>query len=129
MICVDTSVWVVAMNNAAGPEALHLAKLMRTDAMFIPAPVRVELLAGASRRDYPYLQDRLAALPQAIPDAGTWDRIEKWVATAVAAGHRFAVADLLIAATAAERGARVWSFDADFARMEKLGFVARYGVP
>jgi predicted nucleic acid-binding protein len=129
MICVDTSVWLRAMHHGAGAEATHLARLMRADAALLPAPVRVELLAGASRRDFAALRERLAALPQALPDAATWTRIEEWLATAVAAGERFAVPDLLIAAAAAERGAPVWSFDADFTRMEKLGFVRRYEAP
>ena len=130
MICVvDTSVWVRAFGNPAGLEARHLARLMRTDAMVLSAPVRVELLSGASRETLGPLRERLSALPQAVPDNGTWDRMEEWLAAAVAAGQRFSLADLLIAATAAERNAPVWSLDADFERMQKLGFVELYAAP
>ena len=129
MICVDTSVWVAALDDATGSEARHLARLMRMDAMVLPSPVRIELLSGASRTGLATLQERLSALPQVVPDEETWDRIEGWLETAIAAGQRFALADLLIAATAAERGASVWTLDADFERMPKLGYVELYAVP
>lgn len=67
--------------------------------------------------------DRSLHSVRAIPNRATWERIEQWVQTAVAAGQRFGVADLLIAACAADSGAKVWSDDTDFARMEKLGFI------
>ncbi len=129
MICVDTSVWVAAFSDSAGPEARHLSYLMRRREMVMPSPVRVELLSGASGESLGPLRDRFSALPQAVPDGATWDRIEEWLATAVAAGQRFSLADLLIAATAAERNAPVWSLDADFERMQKLGFVELYAAP
>ena len=129
MICVDTTVWVAAFSDSAGPEARHLARLMRSKAMVMPSPVRVELLAGASGESLGPLRARFSALPQAVPDQAAWDRIEEWLATAVAAGQRFSLADLLIAATAAEHGASVWSLDADFERMRRLGFVELYAAP
>ena len=129
MICVDTSVWVAAFGDSAGREARHLAYLMRRNAMVLSSPVRVELLAGASGESHGPLRERFSALPQAVPDQATWDRIEEWLATAVAAGQRFSLADLLIAATAAERNAPVWTLDADFERMQKLGFVELYAAP
>lgn len=129
MICVDSSVWVAALDDAAGPEASHLAELIEVDEVVLPAPVRVELLAGASRKDLGPLREVLAAVPPAIPDGATWSRIESWVTKAVGAGQRFGLADLLIAATAAGQGARVWSLDADFGRMQKLGFVELYAAP
>lgn len=129
MICVDTSVWVAALDDGVGPEARHLAELIEADEVVLPAPVRVELLAVASRKEHGLLQARFSALHQAVPDNATWERVEGWVATAVTAGQRFGVADLLIAASAAEHGARMWSLDTDFARMQKLGFVELYGGP
>jgi len=85
--------------------------------------VRVEILSGSSASDLPRLRRTLSALPSFAPGAAAWERLETWVERAVAAGRRFGVTDLLIAAVAAENGLSVWSLDRDFAEMAKLGFV------
>ena len=94
----------------------------------MPVIVRLELLGGARQRDQAGLRELLSALPQAVPDAGTWSRIEEWIGGAVGRGQRFGVGDLVIAATAADHDAPIWSLDEDFGRMEKLGFVKRYAA-
>ena len=124
MICADTSVWVAALRDATGPEAFHLGELMETDEVLMPISVRIELLSGARQKDLAPLRELFSALPQAAPDAGTWGRIEGWLAVATGRGQRFGVGDLLVASTAADHGALIWSLDLDFARMARLGFVS-----
>lgn len=124
MICVDTSVWVAALRDGDVPEARELALLLEDDQVLMPVSVRIELLSGARSRDLATLRDLLPALRQALPGASTWSRIDGWLATAAAKGHRFAMGDLLVAAMAAEHGAPIWSLDQDFHRMARLGFVS-----
>lgn len=128
MICADTPVWIAALRDADGPAARHLGELMDADQVLLPTFVRLELLAGARPKDLAGLRELLSALPQAVPDAGTWRRIEEWIAVAAGRSQRFGVGDLLIAASAADHEAPIWSLDGDFARMEKLGLVTRYAV-
>ena len=129
MICADTSVWIAALRDRTTPTAVHLSELVEADEVVVPAPVRIEVLAGAPKRELAALADGFVGLVSAVPDVATWERVARWVAEAVAAGQRFGVVDLLVAATAAERGASLWSLDGDFARMEKLGFVELYAGP
>ena len=129
MICVDTSVWVSAFREPTSRAALLLDDLIEDDEVVLAAPVRAELLMGAPRTAHAALLGRFAAFVQGVPDDDTWTRVEQWVTTAVGAGQRFALSDLLIAATAADHAAAVWSLDADFERMQKLGFVELYTAP
>lgn len=95
----------------------------------MPVPVRLEMLAGAPGKDFLVLTKRLSGVALLMPEGRTWTGVEGWVGTAVAAGQRFGVMDLLIAAIAREHDARLWSLDADFERMARLGFVELYAGP
>ena len=123
MIFVDTSVWVEALRSGESAAALYLGRLLDSGEVALSAPVRVEILAGASSRDHVPLRRVLSALPLFFPTEQTWMRIDEWVERARAAGERFGFADLLIAAIAADQHAPIWSLDSDFTRMARVGFV------
>ena len=125
MICVDSSVWVEAFRGSARITSA-LDKLIEDDRVLLVAPVQAELLAGASKRDVGKLSRVLNAVQRAVPSEQTWETVFAWLTTANAAGERFGAMELLIAATATEHNARIWSLDAAFARMERLRLCTRY---
>ena len=123
MILVDTSVWIEGFRRAGSHEAEHLRILLDADEVAMTPPVRIEILSGSSRADFPQLCRTLSALPLFTPSVETWERIESWVERAVRVGRHFGVADLQVAAVAAENELPIWSLDRDFAAMAKLGFI------
>lgn len=127
MIVVDTSVWVAAMRQPLGPPASTLRELLDADLVALALPVRLELMCGVARKDRARVRRALSALPVAVPTEETWRLVESWIAPSADKGYRFAVSDLLIAGLASELGGLVWSFDQDFADLEALGLVQRYG--
>jgi predicted nucleic acid-binding protein len=126
VIVVDTSVWVASTRAPAGEVAATLRTLIDADEVALALPVRLELMAGVAQKDRAAFRRALSALPVVVPTEDTWRTIEDWIEPAASAGHRFAVADLLIAGLAQEIGALVWSLDADFERMASLDLVRLY---
>jgi predicted nucleic acid-binding protein len=126
MIVVDTSVWIAALRSRSTREAETLAQLIDADEVGVPVPVRIELLSGASPADRVRLRRVLSALPVLYPTDDTWRLVDGWIDVAGKSNDRFGFADLLIGALAKEAGALVWSRDADFARMSRLGLVDLY---
>jgi tRNA(fMet)-specific endonuclease VapC len=122
VIAVDTSVWIDFFRGRQ-PVADRLALALDRDELALPVPVRIEILSGARRAERPRLARLLSALPVLFPSDETWHLVESWASTGAAAGHRFGVADLLVAAIAAENDCAIWSLDADFGRLARLGLV------
>lgn len=123
MICVDTSVWVEAMRDAKSAAAAGLRELIDQDEVALAVVVRMELLEGAKTEDRRRLRRIFSALPCYYPNQATWKLIDQWLDRAADEGQRFGIADLLIAAMAAENNASIWSRDKDFDRMAKIGFI------
>ena len=128
MIVVDSSVWIAALRSASGADAIALRSLLDADEVALAVPVRTELLMGARAGDRDKLEHALKGLPLLYPGDDTWRTIDRWTALASRKGHTFAIGDLLIAALTSEIGGLVWSYDADFSRMETLNLVHRFSV-
>jgi predicted nucleic acid-binding protein len=122
MVVVDTSVLVPILRSAPMAEWARFWELVDADLVTVPV-VRQELRAGLSRRQMGRVTDLLGGLPSVVPMDETWTTIADFTDRAAAAGQRFGLADLLIAAMTRELGAVLWTFDRDFDRMHKLGFV------
>lgn len=123
MICVDTSVWIEFLRGRDHRLISTLNQYLDDDVVILSRLVFLEILNGASSRDATVLRRNLSALPILDPLPSTWDVVEGWVDAARSKGERFGIVDLLIAAQAHEKGATVWSLDADFQRMAKLKLV------
>ncbi len=123
MTVVDTSVWVAWLRRGSPSIRTHLEQLLDDDACIVPAPVRLELLAGMRAQDAARLGHLLLSVPTRFPSHSTWALAESWCTLASRKGDRFGVGDLLVAALAHESGARLWSLDGDFVRMARLGFI------
>ncbi len=129
MTCIDSSVWIDSLRGHNGEIAAHLAMLLKQRQVLLPAPVRIELLAGAGERGQARLRENFSTMRSAEPGQQTWSRMESWCERATAAGQHFQCIDLLIAALAAEADAPLWSLDRAFERMARLGFIQLYRPP
>ena len=126
MIVVDTSVWVDVSRRPTSERARVFQDLIDADEVAVALPVRIELMSGVARRHRTQFRRALAALPVLRPTDETWALLESWIEPASDKELRFSLPDLMIAALARELEALVWSLDADFAAMEKLGLVRLY---
>lgn len=123
MIIADTSVWIDFFRGRDTRTVQIVKDLLDQDQIAITIPIRIEILSGALKKQYPLLRRVLSALPVFYPTQETWSQIEKWIEWGLAMGERFGSMDLLIAAIAAEKGATLFSLDDDFRRMAKLGWI------
>jgi predicted nucleic acid-binding protein len=123
MVFVDTSVWVAYFRGKSTPVRNEMDRLLDLDEAVLAVPVRIELVAGVKVSQHAQLQRVLGGLRTFYPSDGTWNLMERWAGIAGRAGDHFGVADLLVAAVAAENHGSLWSVDGDFARLHRLGFI------
>jgi predicted nucleic acid-binding protein len=126
LIFVDSSVWISAFRDSRSPEARALTGLLDQDEVAISIPVYLEVLTGGKREDRSRLRSVLSALPMFYPSHETWARMEEWTMNAMDRGERFGIMDLLVASIARDQKGSLWSLDADFGRMARLGFISLF---
>ncbi|MEO8180383.1 MAG: PIN domain-containing protein [Deltaproteobacteria bacterium] len=128
MVSIDSSVWIEFFRAKNQAVVTELRRLLDADSVALPAPVRLELISGASRSDATRLSRLLSALPLLIPAPALWVKLDTWVEKGKKSGQRFGSMDLLIAGIADDHETAVWSLDADFERMARLGLIRLHGV-
>ncbi len=126
MIFADTSVWIDFFKNANSKVSVHLKELLKEDRIAISGITRLEILCGASRKNFPLLKELLSAVPTFYTDENTFHKLEIKIQKSAESGYRFGIADLLIAQTVENAGGILWTLDSDFLMMEKLGFIQLY---
>ena len=97
-----------------------LTDLLDQDKVALAIPILIELLSGINKQDLPRIKKLLKALPCFSTTDLTWARIESWAGSSANHNQRFGFADLLIAGISLEHGAKLWSLDKDFERMESV---------
>jgi predicted nucleic acid-binding protein len=126
LILVDSSVWIEFFRGRNKNVGYELQHLLDSDEVILAAPIRIEILSGCSKKTLSRLRKLLSALPLYYPSESTWKRIEGWIETAVTAGQKFGMGDLLIASIAVDQDSLLWSLDSDFERMETLDWLEMY---
>jgi predicted nucleic acid-binding protein len=82
--------------------------------------VTAELLAGAEGEVAERMWETLSSLPWAELDAAGWHEVGITAGRLRGAGGRLPLTDLAIAVAASRAGHAVWSFDADFERIQPV---------
>ena len=126
MICIDTSVWVEFFRGRNVSLVSEVQNLLEEGSVAVPAPVWIELLAVAGKKERDRFGKLFSALPRFYPSRNTWKTMEQWTKQASLKGHRFGMGDLLIGAITTENEAKLWSLNSDFSRMAELKFLRTY---
>lgn len=127
MVLVDSSVWIEAARRRGDlATKVSLRALLDEYAAAWCSPVRLEVLGGARREERRALETFFACLPHAECREPEWQSAKFLAWRARDAGHTFPWNDLLISATAAARGWRLYGRDAHFAKLATLGGAVLY---
>jgi len=122
-ILVDTSVWIEYFRGSNEKIHTELDDILDQRLVLLSQVVRCELLSGVRKDELFKLERVLSSLTRIVPQNSTWELVESFTKIAVKKGVRFGVMDLLIASSAHEAEALIWSLDKDFKAMEKLGLI------
>ncbi len=126
MIIVDTSVWSLALRRCKPGteqpgEALTLRRLIEADEhVAVPGIVLQELLSGIRERSqFQRLKEVLSGFPVMLATEQSHVEAARISNTCRAKGIALSAVDCLIAATAIEHGARLFTVDRDFFHLSK----------
>jgi predicted nucleic acid-binding protein len=129
MIFADTSIWIEFFKNSKSPISIHLKELMDKDKVYITSITRLEILCGASKKNFALLENLLSAIPTFTTNENSYKKIEKKIQKSIESGIRFGIADLLIAQIVEDhKNGILWSLDSDFKAMQKLSFLKLYSM-
>jgi len=126
LVVVDTSVWVAYFRGREPNVEVGLDRLIDEDRVAIVSPVRLELILGARRSQRHALVRQIDALHLLPMTEQTWSRAEDLAMDMRNEGITAGVVDLLIAVTAAENGALLWTLDKDFDPLIKKKYVRAF---
>lgn len=127
MVMVDSSVWIEAarrQGDLATKVALR-ALLDEYEAAWC-SPVRLEVMGGARAADRRPLETFFACIPYVPCGEPDWDAAKALAWRAREAGHTLPWNDILISATAAARGMRLYGRDTHFATLAGQGGARLY---
>lgn len=120
MVLPDTSVWVDFARRGATGRAAGLRDLLDGGEVSTCGPVAAELLAGAGGEVAERISATLASLPWADLSPAAWRDAGITARRLRKSGQTVPLTDLAIAAAAAHAGHLLWTFDADFERIQPV---------
>ncbi len=120
-VVVDTSQWVQYFRVAASAEAAEVRRLLALGEVVMVGVVYAELLRGArDETQFRALEEQLDALPFLEMTIATWRGAGRILSDLQRRGLTIPLPDAAIAATALERGHRVYTRDDHFQRIPGL---------
>ncbi len=120
VVLPDTSVWVDFARRGVTGKAVDLRDLLDGGEVSTCGPVAAELLAGAEGDVAERISATLASLPWADLSPGAWRDAGVAARRLRKIGQAAPLTDLAIAVAAAHAGHVLWSFDADFKRIQPV---------
>jgi predicted nucleic acid-binding protein len=120
VVLADTSVWVDFARRAKRGRAAEMRKLLDVGEVVTCGPVTAELLAGAEGEVAERMWEMLSSLRWVELNAASWREVGVVASRLRRRGETLPLTDLAIAVAGARGGHALWSFDADFKRIQPV---------
>jgi predicted nucleic acid-binding protein len=118
-VLADTSIWVSYLRTGTDGPAAGLDELLARGQILMCGPVAAELLAGTAVHRRAELWSLLAGLDWVDLGREHWRQVGETAGQLREKGQTVPLTDVEIA-VAASAGARLWSHDSDFDRIEQV---------